>query len=436
MTNLMRRVEMKSSNMTCPCNLATLPVEMFERILCLLPLSAVGNLCLTGSPPLRLRVLLWISSQRGCNRVCSLLDPQTVLAEEKLDCWLPTFRSFGLLCKKASMVEGTGTRLRLLFDWHHKLDLQARVELTNRLPHPHSASTEVANLLSKIGFAAALGAFTRGWDDAENSIVLGSFNQQAEKLCGDSIRLLRLYFWDFLDSDHQKAGWLAYLLRSGTQPVTLVVAARQEVEAARMLYTLFGPAEQGGEEGHFAGLRSKLLGRPDWATLTNTLPGDYYEAQSRFQDLGKAFTVLLRNSDLHAVLPATLDSLFNDFDWMLDNQAACLLFTCSEMVKFYFSFLFNKEKSSQVARLLAAMVSVCGKVGNKLDQGLDTILDWAFKRCIFSARKKMISLFWVEISARLEDGDMQENLLVQLGVFTTFMMMTVNSAKGVISFEE
>ena len=82
------------------------------------------------------------------------------------------------------------------------------------------------------------------------------------------------------------------------------------------------------------------------------------------------------------------------------------------------------------------MVSVCGKVGNKLDQGLDTILDWAFKRCIFSARKKMISLFWVEISARLEDGDMQENLLVQLGVFTTFMMMTVNSAKGVISFEE
>lgn len=182
MTNLLRRAEMKSSNMTCPCNLATLPVEMFERILCLLPLSAVGNLCLTGSPPLRLRVLLWISSQRGCNRVCSLLDPQTVLAEEKLDCWLPTFRSFGLLCKKASMVEGTGTRLRLLFDWHHKLDLQARVELTNRLPHPHSASTEVANLLSKIGFAAALGAFTRGWDDAENSIVLGSFNQQAEKV--------------------------------------------------------------------------------------------------------------------------------------------------------------------------------------------------------------------------------------------------------------
>ena len=82
-----------------------------------------------------------------------------------------------------------------------------------------------------------------------------------------------MYFWDFLDSDHQKAGWLAYLLRSGTQPVTLVVAARQEVEAARMLYTLFGPAEQVGEEGQFAGLRSKLLGRPDWATLTNTLPG-------------------------------------------------------------------------------------------------------------------------------------------------------------------
>jgi len=434
MTNLMRRAEMKSSNMTCPCKLATLPAEMFDRILCLLPLSAVGNLCLTGSSPLRMRVLLWISSQQGCNRVCSFLDPQAVLAEEKLDCWLPTFRSFGLLCKKASMVEGTGTRLRLLSDWHHKLDLQVRVELT-RLPL--AASTEVANLLSKIGFAVALGAFTRGWDDAENSIVLGSLHQRAEKLCGDSIRLLRLYFWDFLDTDHQKAGWLAYLLRRGTQPVTLLLAARQEVEAARMLYTLFGPAEQVGEEGHLAGLRSKLLGRPDWATLTNTLPGDYYEAQSRFQDLGKAFTVLLKNSDLHAILPAILDSLLNDLDWMLDNQAACLLFTCSEMVNFYFSFLFIKDESRRIAGLLAAMVSVCGKVGNKLEQGLDKVLDWTLTRGKPSTKERLISLFWIEISARLENGDIQENLLVQLGVFSMLAMVKKSTSnKGEINFEE
>ena len=89
--------------------------------------------------------------------------------------------------------------------------------------------------------------------------------------------------------------------------------------------------------------------------LMQSNAGDYYEAQSRFQDLGKAFTVLLKNSDLHAILPAILDSLLNDLDWMLDNQAACLLFTCSEMVNFYFSFLFIKDESRRIAGLLAAV---------------------------------------------------------------------------------
>ena len=83
------------------------------------------------------------------------------------------------------------------------------------------------------------------------------------------------------------------------------------------------------------------------------------------------------------------------------------------------------------------MVSVCGKVGNKLEQGLDKVLDWTLTRGKPSTKERLISLFWIEISARLENGDIQENLLVQLGVFSMLAMVKKSTSnKGEITFEE
>ena len=54
--------------------------------------------------------------------------------------------------------------------------------------------------------------------------------------------------------------------------------------------------------------------------------------------------------------------------------------------------------------------------GFDLNQGLFKILEWSFTVLEKSERKKMIAEFWKEMGERLEEGDIGEDILVQLGV--------------------
>ena len=61
-------------------------------------------------------------------------------------------------------------------------------------------------------------------------------------------------------------------------------------------------------------------------------------------------------------------------------------------------------------------MTVCGRLSNDLNQGLSKIVEWSFTLLEKRDRKKLISEFWKEIGERLEEGDIGEDILVQLGV--------------------
>ena len=103
--------------------------------------------------------------------------------------------------------------------------------------------------------------------------------------------------------------------------------------------------------------------------------------------------------------------------WVVDNQAACLLFSCEAVVKLFLSTLLRRKGGIvKVSHIMVAMTTVCGRLSNDLNQGLFKILEWSFTVLEKGQRKKMIGEFWKEMGERLEEGEIVEDMLVQLGV--------------------
>ena len=162
--------------------------------------------------------------------------------------------------KKVTMVHGSSFRLRLLSEWYGRLE--SLVRTTDQLWTQH---------LSRMGLASALAAFTKGWDVVEFHRILGWLRETEDCLGGDNRRLLRTYFWQFLETDHCKGTWTSWLITTFTkarQPVPL------EYQAARFLMCLFGPAELRLEEEELLQLSvlqeqvlTKFLGMPDYNGL-------------------------------------------------------------------------------------------------------------------------------------------------------------------------
>ena len=127
--------------------------------------------------------------------------------------------------------------------------------------------------------------------------------------------------------------------------------------------------------------------------------------------------------------------MFEDLNWDIDNQAACLLFSCETVVKLFLSDLpRSKDGIKKMSHLLAAMVIVCGRFKNELKGGLFNIIEWCFTYLEKSKREKFIAEFWKEIGERLEEGDVSEDILTQLGVMiggnAYINNLTVDGLKG------
>ena len=101
----------------------------------------------------------------------------------------------------------------------------------------------------------------------------------------------------------------------------------------------------------------------------------------------------------------------------MDNQAACLLFSFEAVVKLFLADITRRQGGIiKLAHVLVAMMAVCDRLSNVLNQGLSKILEWSFTLLEKRERKMMIAAFWKEVGERLEEGDMGEDILVQLGV--------------------
>ena len=104
--------------------LLLIPDEILSRIFSHLPLADIGLLCLTGSSLLTNRVVAWINSSLCAKQVCMMLNRDMMCHQPQYyEMWVKRCKQFGLLCKRASMLSSTSSRLRLLADVYTKIEV-------------------------------------------------------------------------------------------------------------------------------------------------------------------------------------------------------------------------------------------------------------------------------------------------------------------------
>ena len=242
---------------------------------------------------------------------------------------------------------------------------------------------------------------------------------------GEKMSVMRMFFWEFVDHEDTKASWLSFIL--STFVSTTSNKESVEHQAAQLLFLLLGPADDDlfllppsfRDLNYFRqNLFSRLQASPTMLTMQEQVPVTYTEAKEMFSDLGKGLRLLLRSPNItNTSLASIMIALFDNMHWLVDNQAACLLFSCEAVVKLFLaSLLRRKDGIVKVSHMLVAMTTVCGRLSNDLNQGLFKILEWSFTVLEKGQRKKMIGEFWKEMGERLEEGEIVEDMLVQLGV--------------------
>ena len=151
------------------------------------------------------------------------------------------------------------------------------------------------------------------------------------------------------------------------------------------------------------------MGKVAIEILQDVEPSSYGEAKVLFSDLGKGLRLLLQNPSVqNSMIVSILNTIFIEKILSMDNQAACLLFSCEAVVKLYLSELHDIGFHSNSC-MLAALVIVCGRLSNDIDNGLSNILTWSFQSGDVAKRSRIIEHFWKELVDRIEDGDVEED---------------------------
>ena len=100
---------------------------------------------------------------------------------------------------------------------------------------------DCARLMGRVGLAAASFTFTLGWDETEFGRVVWWVGEMEGGMKGDRRRLLRIFFWEYLDHEDTNVSWLSFILQTFTNNVTTVPSLGQQ--AAHLLFLLLGPAD-------------------------------------------------------------------------------------------------------------------------------------------------------------------------------------------------
>ena len=398
-----------------PPGLHNLPQEIFVLIVSMLPLSDIGNLALCGSNVVREKIISWIQSRAFRSKVEQNLIFVPLFEEDGMDRWIDVTGQFGLMSKRVSMIYSTSTRLRLLSKWYERLEDIIDV---------YCEDGPWKDLVLRIGLASSLATFSLGWDEVEYNRILGWVRDNEETaLYGNNRRLLRIYFWQFISTDTTKASWLSYILRTIDGSWKVTPKYFKEYQGAETLLCLFGPSSS---EGYITDLSqfkndalARLCGKPDYMVLDTSFVGGYHEAKNIFADLGKAVSTLLKSTSItRKFLTSMINSMFNSFFWHIDNQAACLLFSCEKLVKLYLSHVISRD-CQKFAHLLVALIVVCGRLSNHLNQGLDKILEWAIKLPEEEEMEAFAKELWREFSIRIREENVPLETITQFGVFIT-----------------
>ena len=401
--------------------LESLPNELFYQILATLPLSDIGSLCLTGSSLLLSKVVSWISSSACSRAIVVIMNCEELINEVGYEKWINCCRRFGSLCKKATILHGTRIRLEYFSSWYSKFHREG----LRRFPNNHPWT----NLLVLLGLAAALSNFILGWDESEFTRIFAWILEQESTQGLDERSVFKIFFWEFIDSEDMKSCWLVYRLKTNYLSGSKFNKNRS---LADKFYDFLAPCD------HFSQLLSikddprlqslntfqsrlfnKFMGKTAVDTMQELEPNTYEEAKALFSDLGKGLKILWNSPSIYdSSVISILDRMFIENNWLLDNRAACLLFSCEPVVKLYLGSLKKRIHGPiKVAHLLVSMVIVCARLSNNLDGGMGNVLSWSFGSGDADLRAMIIDELWKEFVARIEDGDVQEESLIKVGVF-------------------
>ena len=146
-----------------PNYLLLIPDEVLSHIISFLSMADTGMLCLTGSSSLRDRVVVWITTTSCAKKVILGLTMEMRDRQTGYDEWIISCKQFGVLCKRASMLCSTSTRLGLLKSWYYKLEVLVCDKMDR----------DWTKFWSRLGLDAATSTFTLGWDETEYGRVLG-----------------------------------------------------------------------------------------------------------------------------------------------------------------------------------------------------------------------------------------------------------------------
>jgi len=301
-----------------------------------------------------------------------------------------------------------------------------------------------AELQSRAGLAALLHSLTLGWHECELKgvikVLVHKFSElrllydptlavnisMVETRTSELRCVLRTFVWDFHIDESSQATWLAFILRefSAKQHQTMQHSVRRL--QAMLLVFMLGSTRWLDLQGDFQqSTLSRLRVTPDQRMLQDqSFTQSYAQAKLSFGDLGKALRILeahREDVELGVSLYSLMTAVFQD--WDIDNSAACLLFSSEEVVARFLTGLMREGSTGleEVGKMVVSMLTVCEALGNNLNEGLVKIIDFTFSALPRTEmqRKLLISLFWRELVERLEFGDIQVGMgmevLVQLG---------------------
>jgi len=410
--------------------LLQLPPELLHHIFSFLPLADCGQLCLT-SRAIRSHVLSWILSTKSISQLTESTTRERD-SEVRFYTWLELCHKFGIFCKRANMTEQPRERVAEVFAFYE--ELKGRV---------CSGLNCWAELQSRSGLAAVLYSLTLGWHDIELKGVVKVLVQKFSELrllydptlavnismvetrTSELRCALRVFIWEFHIDDSSQATWLAFILRefSAKQHQTMQHSVRK-LQAILLVFML-GSTRWLDQSDFQQSTLSRLRVTPDQRMLQDQpFTQSYAQAKLCFGDLGKALRILethRENVDLGVSLYSLMTAVFQD--WDIDNSAACLLFSSEEVVARFLTGLMREGSNAleEVAKMVVAMLTVCEALGNNLNEGLVKIVDFTFSALPHTEkqRKALINLFWGQLVERLEFGDIQVGVgmevLVQLG---------------------
>jgi len=401
------------TNTTKIAFLDKLPTEIFQYLLSYLSTEDIGHLSLVGCSKLRDQVILWIGSISCINRVINGVKFQDLLkSQSSFDLLVSRFKEYGVICKRSSMLFSTNHRLSMLLNWFFSI----KHFLSNKL-----IGCSTLKLTINVAMASTLSTFVLGWDEVEYSKVLKWIKDSVIESDDLSREEFRIFFWECHMNEDLKSSWLSFVLNSTSKLSVSESSEKTAIEMGYLIYYLLGPIHDEDNNNISSLTLNGVYGNINTALMQEVEPSSYDEAKELFSDLGNGLKLLVKNSSFDNLLfTQALKSMFVQMEWLVDNQAACLLFSCEAVIKLHMESL-NYESNGvlQISQMVASMLSVCGRFQNDLNSGLASVLEWTILFLDLKDRKEFITEVWKEIVERLEEGTLGVDMLIQFGNFVT-----------------